>query len=390
MTELNSAQIIRETRQTKHYLAISSAELAFVAACPDLNDSEKLIWLTLADQCARDPHYSCTLSQSQIAQMVDKTTNTVGLAINNLRQKGFLKTQASASWGPLTYFLDLPEAGLKALQAAPIRKPLTPPSKTMDPSHKNEVPPPLKTMDTLIYNNINNKKHNHNLNAPNAEQAPSPHEPMQNADALICEFKKIIKEKYQHLPMPKRPKAAMSHFTDAEQQLINERQIALAAIHDGQKIKASQEQAAQFNQKLAEAKPVPPTRPQPENCKLLEFEFDNEYFLIEEKVKNQILQEIPRLYQQKQIQGDAAQKPIQTLLKEIFYYVAKAGSKALDACQLKRFFVARKLCLKGTWERPNGLERQASIQREQKWQQAKIAENKFAKEFTHSLVKSVA
>jgi len=116
MIELNSARIIRETRQTKHYLAISSAELRFVNAYKGLSDCEKLIWIAIADQCALDPEYSCTLSQSQIAELVDKTIKTVGTAISKLRALGFLKTE-TISFGPLSYFLTLPQEGLDALLA---------------------------------------------------------------------------------------------------------------------------------------------------------------------------------------------------------------------------------------------------------------------------------
>ena len=399
MVESNATRVIRETRQTKYYLAISIAELQYVSKSKLLNATEKLIWINIASKTALDPNLSSSLTQNQIAEMVGKGPDAVYRAIRTLKFHGFLKSSYETGANASIYYLSLPAEGLEVLKGAPNRT-----VTSADPEKNQATPckyagtPPANSHPLLIINNINNKNTNHNLDVPKAahdsEPESKPIEPrhitVSNADALIREFKKIIQEKYQHLPMPKRPRAAMSHFTDAEKQLINERQIALAAIHDGQKIKASQEQAAQFNQKLAEAKPVPPTRPQPTNCKLLEFEFDNEYFLIEEKVKNQILQEIPRLYQQKQIQGDSAQKPIQTLLKEIFYYVSKVASKALDACQLKRFYIARKLCLNGSWERPKGLERQASIQREQKWQQDKLNEYKGAKSFMNDFVKNVA
>lgn len=96
------------------------------------------------------------------------------------------------------------------------------------------------------------------------------------------------------------------------------------------------------------------------------------------------------IYHQKKILGEAAHRPIKALMLEIFFYVAKAGSKTLDACQLKRFHTARKLCQKGAWERPNGLERQASIIREQNWRQAKIQENKSAKTVMATLEQRVA
>ncbi len=220
---------------------------------------------------------------------------------------------------------------------------------------------------------------------------PTPQNPdVQDADALLCDFKNLIQEKYAHLPVFKRAGAALSHFTEAQKRAISERQLELTAITDGQKIQAERVQAQRFAEKLVEATPVPASRPQPADCKLVEFEFENEYFLIEEKVKNQILSQIPQLHSQKKILGEAAHRPIKALMMEIFFYVAKSGSKTLDACQLKRFHTARKLCQKGAWERPNGLERLASIHRERQWQQAKVDENRAAKAFTQEFMQNVA
>jgi hypothetical protein len=395
MIELNSARIIRETRQTKYYLGISSAELHFVGSYKDLSDCEKLIWIMIADHCALDPHFSCILTQGQIAVMVNKTTNTVGTAISRLRALGFLRTE-SVSYGPLSYFLTLPQAGLESLLAAPTRKSTTPPLKTMDPSPENRGSPPLKTMDLLIYNNkINNINHNHDSHSdipaiPNIEPITSSEADMQDADALVCDFKKIIQEKYQHLPVFKRDQAAFTHFDANKKILICKRQIELAAISERQKIQIEQVQQQRFNEKLAQATPVPESRPKPADCKLLEFEFDNEYFLVEEAVKDQILNQIPRLHSQRKITGEASKKPLNTLIKEILYYVTKAGSMALDSCQRKKFFIAKKLCEKGVWERPNGLERQASIHREQQWQKAKKQENRTSTAFAQELGLKIA
>ncbi len=387
MGDLTCAKIIRDTRQTKHYLPISSAELRYLAAYRALSDGEKIIWLLIADCCALDENYACTLTQGQIADMTDKAIVTVARAITNLRNHGFLKTTAN-SHGALTYYLTLPQSAIDALLSAPDRKSKEDLSKTTYPSIVNDRSPLSKTIDILILNNnINNKKHNHDAHS---DFSPTQNPHVLDADALICDFKNLIQEKYTHLPVFKRAQAALSHFTEAQKRAISERQLEITAITDGQKIQAERAQAQRFSEKLVEATPVPPSRPQPADCKLVEFEFDNEHFLVEEKVKNQILSQIPNLYHQKKILGEAVQKPIKALIKEILFYVAKAGSKTLDACQLKRFHTARKLCQKGAWERPNGLERQASIAREQQWQQAKIQENKFAKTWINNLEQRVA
>jgi hypothetical protein len=397
MVELNSARIIREARQIKYYCPLSDAEMDFIFEHEKLTDSEKLIWLKIAQKSALDPNFSCLLTLKQIAAMVRKMPDTIYRAIRNLKNLGFLEGSYEHGDKATKYLLTLPVEGLEVLQAAPQRKKLGEQTKSPYTSEKNpgtpgelSDTPPDKNPPLLIYNNINNKKHNHNLNAPIAEPETLVENSVQNADALVCEFKKLIQEKYQHLTPPKRPRAARSHFSAAQLRIIDESLLELAAIEGGQQIQAAQTQVAQFTQKLAEATAVPESRPKPKNCKLVEFEFENEYFLVEDTVKDQILNEIPSLYHQKQIKGEAAKTPIKTLLKEILYYVAKAGSKALDACQLKRFFVARKLCKNGAWERPNGLERQASAHREQKWQKEKINEYKFAKEFTEKFITNVA
>jgi hypothetical protein len=210
---------------------------------------------------------------------------------------------------------------------------------------------------------------------------------MQNADALFCDYKNL-QEKYKNLPIRQQIQNMHAHFSPEERIKIYEHQRALDAVKATEMVTVSS--TPEFKAKLEQAAPVPPNRVNRSDIKLIEFEIEGELFLVEEEVRNKILNQIPNLYQQQKILGDARNKPINTLLKEIFYYVAKAGSKALDACQLKRFHTARKLCLKGAWERPNGLVRQASIISEQKRQQAKNAENKFAKEFTQKWIQGVA
>ena len=418
MVELNAAQIIITARQTKYYLAISAAEVAFVSKTKLLSDDEKLIWLNIATKSALDPTFSCFLTYRQIGEMVNKKPDTVYRAVSALKEKGFLDAQYDKNIHANLFSLKLPQEGLQAVMAAPTRgssekkypEPVniqtekntypsiklfnTPPDKNPIPLGNLSDTPPDKNPALLIYinNNNNNKKHNHDAHSDfSPVDNPVPETDVQDADALICDFTKIMQEKYQDLPVFKRSQAALSHFTDVQKRAINERQLELAAIAEGKKIQEAQAQAQQFNEQLAQAKPVTasPSAKLP-NGKLVEFEFDNERFIIDESVKDKILSQIPDLYNQNKILGEAGKKSLVNLLKEIFYFVAKAGSKTLDTCQLKRFYIARKLCLKGAWERPNGLVRQASINREQQWQQAKIAENKFAKAFTKEFMQNVA
>ena len=379
MSDFSCAKIIRDTRQKSYYLAISTAELQYVSKSTLLNTTEKLIWINIAAKSALDPNLACLLTQAQIAEMVGKSSDAVYRAIKSLKFHGFLHTHYQNGDQATVYSLALPEEGVSFLISAPARNQGAP-CKFADT-------PPAKTPTLLINNNINNKKHNHDAHS---DFSPTENPDVLDADALICDFKNLIQEKYTHLPVFKRPAAALSHFTEAQKRAISERQLELTAITDGQKIQAERAQAQRFAEKLVKAVSVPKSRPQPADCKLVEFEFENEHFLIEEKVKNQILSQIPQLHSQKKILGEAAHKPIKALMMEILIYVAKAGSKTLDACQLKRFHTARKLCQKGAWERPNGLERQASIIREQNWQQAKIQENKFAQQWMTSLEQRVA
>ena len=407
MVELNSARIIREARQTKPYFVMTYAESDFVATHPNLNGNEKFLWTRVAAKSAPDKDYSCILTQGQIAELVGMSLSVVRKAISNLRKHGFLETLSTLG-GPLKYFLTLPQKGLESILAVTNRKTAdelssknthqylenrVPPVQNELPPRPIQTTPPSKMNDLYnIYNNINNNKHNHDAHSdfsPVDNSTPET-DVQDDADALVCDFKNLMKEKYQSSLESRRAADALSHFTPEQQKIINNRVLELATISESQNNQSERSQEQRFVEKKTEGAPAPKTRPGPSEADLIAFEFDSENFLVEEIVKDKILSQIPELYNQKKIQGEAAQRPIDTLVKEIFFYVSKAGSKTLDTCQLKRFHVARKLCQKGAWERPNGLERQASIHREKQWQQAKIQENKFAQQWMTSLEQRVA
>ena len=401
MVESNAAKIIRATRQKSYYFVVSNAELEYVSKSRLLNSNEKLIWINFANKTALDSSLSCSLTQNQIAELIGKQSDSVYRAIKTLKFNGFLKAHYQNGDVATTYTLSLPEEGLAYLKSAPERgeagssERCIPPAKKQAPPCKNADTPPAKMHPLLINNNINNKNINHNLDAPKAahdsepESKPTepPHITVSNADALICEYENL-QEKYKHLSVMKRSQAMYAHFSQEDRIKMYNRRNELAAIEATKAIASKQNPA--FVEKLEQANPVPLVRTNQPNVKLVEFDFDGEHFLVEEQVKNQILNQIPNLYQQNKITGEAKNKSLKTLMSEIFYYVTKVASKVLDACQLKRFYIARKLCLNGSWERPKGLERQASIQREQKWQQDKLNEHKLAKAFMGGIVKSVA
>ena len=393
MVESNATRVIRETRQTKYYLAISIAELQYVSKSKLLNATEKLIWINIASKTALDPNLSSSLTQNQIAEMVGKGPDAVYRAIRTLKFHGFLKSSYETGANASIYYLSLPAEGLESLKDAQNRTVTSAdPEKNQATPCKNAGTPPANSHPLLINNN--NKNTNHNLDASKNAHDPKPEskptEPgyttVSNADALICEYENL-QEKYKHLPVMKRAQAINAHFSPNEIAKIYDRKREIAAIEATKALVSNPTPA--FFQKL-EVKPVPLIRTNQPNVKLVEFDFEGEHFLVEEQVKNKILNQIPNLYQQNKITGHAKNKSLKTLMAEIFYYVAKVVSKTRDACQLKRFYIARKLYLNGSWERPKGLQLQASIQREQKWQQEKHTENKLAKEFTESFIKNVA
>lgn len=411
MREQNqTAQIIINKRKSGYYSAFNECEIPFVSKCQGLSDGEKLIWINLAARTTMDANLSCRASLNQIAAMVGKKANTIYKSIKNLVSLGFLKSELDKEKRINIYYVLLPEDGLEALENAPNRgekQCAAEPKEAVnsDDSNNNVVQfkatepnsdknqplknirgdignisdPPLEKNHTLYIKNINNiKKHNihNNTKIENCN--------VQNADALILKFQREVEEVKRNNPSISLCKAnliAHQAFSEAERDQIHLALIEKSQREEMKKHKQQLESDA-FKKKLENSTPVPKTRAGSTNSSLVEMTFDGEHFLIEEEVKNQILGNIPKLYHSGKIKGEAASKPLKVLLKEILYYVAKAGSIATKpVCQLKRYFIARKICINGSWERPIGLAKDEIVARERKWQAEKRKEYETAKRY---------
>ena len=405
MVETNAARIMRDSTQNKFYVIFTDVIFEFVSNHPSLNSLEKLIWLNLARKSNLDPNYSCSLTQQQIASMVSVSYDTAYRAVRNLKKLGFLHVCFDDAQRINIFTPILPTEGLAVIENAPnrvgkgewIKRNISTtlrsdveelpkniqstPCRTADPLPvklqgspcKIAGTPPAK-MQALLLNNINNKHNNHNQ--PEAVRTTVLQD-VKNAEALVCDFENLQKQ-YQHLRPTERMRQVNSKFTQDEMQIISS---AIIEKHKAWELQERQEKLAsvEFQNKLYEAKPIPKEQAPHVQTKLVEFEFEGEHYLIEEAVKNQILHHIPELYHQQKIKGMAANKPLKTLLKEIFYYVAKAGSMLLaPVTQLKRYYIARKICLKGDWERPKGMALNEAISKENSWHSIKLNEMRTA------------
>ncbi len=413
---MQAHEIIINKRQNGYYAAFSEREITFVSQYKGLSAGEKLIWINLAAKTTLDANLSCLASQSQIAEMVGKVSNTIYKSLRNLVAHGFLRSEFDAQKRINTYFVILPKEGLEAIQDAPNRGekrlakdssvtfnletncgqtegnrdnvvlryekpidlPLANPLKNIRGGIgkiSGEPPEKYPNLNINIINNI--KKHNiHNTQ----DSKPL----VQNASALLLKFQKKIKEAKETNPNLSLCKANMfahSCFGEQENALIHQAIIWQAKELESEKNK-QREQSATFKQKLEASTRVPQSRVKNIKSNLVEMIYENEYFLIEEDVKNQILNNIPQLYRSGKIRGDAGGKPLPALIKEILFYVVKGGKIAAQPIsQLKRYYIARKICLNGGWERPIGLNRSEVIARENKWNAAKRKEIETARRY---------
>jgi hypothetical protein len=401
MPESTAAHIIREARQRKHYVSFTDAEFEYVSAHSALTATEKLIWLNIARKCTRDASLSCGLTHGQIAKMVGIKQDTSYRGIRTLKELGFLFASFDHDRQITIYSIRLPKEGLEVIQRAPNRgervvveqkESIFYPKNTAYPPDKNPVPPcissdtppafhpvppcissgtpPDKNPILLIVNNNINKHNNHNT----SEEGKTCHlEAMKNADALFCEFEKFQNENKQ-LPVAKRLQLYNARFTQEEMKSIHEHTQAKQKATELKEHLDQGELQSTVAPKLTAA-----SNSSAQSTSFIPYELDGERFFIEEAVKNKILDEIPRLHEQNKIPGEAGRKPIQVLLREIFFYVSKAGSMGQEPIgQQQRFYVARKICQKGAWERPKAMEKEKSIQREREWTKLKFEENRAA------------
>lgn len=206
---------------------------------------------------------------------------------------------------------------------------------------------------------------------------------MRNANALFLKFQEKIKEAKENNPniFPlAASKFAHSCFSDQENALIHQTIVLQARSIEAEENKLCAKPEV-LKQAPKSSTPAPEARRNTPQSHVIDMTFEGEQFFIEEKVKNKILAEFPKLYRSGEVKGEARHRPLPGLMHEIFYYVVKAGSMTPKPIpQLKRYHIARKVCLNGEWEKPAGLYRPEITARENKWSVAKRNEIDSAKQ----------
>lgn len=423
MLETTVARLVRDASQNKYYVIFPDIVFDKVSCSQTLTANEKLVWLNIARKIIREPNLSLVVTYQQIAEMVGLKLDSAYRVVKVLKEKGFLQSSTDMTKQRVTYTLGLPDEIVCAIENAPSRskgetreqiqrgdfpqrsdlsfvppklisidcgngleanKAEIPDLSDIDPSSIGSIsdsPPDQNPILLININNIN-KKHDHEKQFSATDKAHSPEG--KNASALVRDFENFHKE-YEHLQPVERMRRVSSHFSQEQMKVI------LDAITEKQKyLDSIQNQNESIASNLASCiykhKPIPEQQTQPSLDHCIKFDFGGESFYIEESVKEMILTQLPELFQNNKIKGEAADRPIKTLMTEILFYVTKSGNRKLTSDeQLKRFYIARKICLKGDWERPKGMTCQGSVQREERWRAAKLSEIRAAKLHLHAV-----
>jgi hypothetical protein len=312
----------------------------------------------------------------------------------------------------------------------------TPPGKISGgPPEKN---PPLININI---NKTNNNKHLDYLNA-DISTAGEATEGMTDADALVFEFQKTQKEIQLQAPDIRQLNAApLAHAAPEPQESVTSQKggeldaaesveaLLLSLANKAEEIRAQNPtigplkankqarkafseielasmdehvqttnpkspeaiktekpiQSAPEEQKPTEARTIEnpvqvtavPKKPSTEN--LVTLSIAGRCYLLEDSVKTMALSQLQQMHERGRIKGEAANKPLEALLGEVFYYIAKAGSSQKEATsQGSKLNTALHLLLKGNWQTPNGMVKQTIIAREQAWQRQKKAQGQYA------------
>jgi hypothetical protein len=85
------------------------------------------------------------------------------------------------------------------------------------------------------------------------------------------------------------------------------------------------------------------------------------------------------LFSANRITGDARQKSLANIYREVFFYLTKSGALSKEPIsQEGRLNTAISLLIRGRWQTPKGLAKQDSINRERSWEVQKKAEQHYA------------
>ncbi|MFO1259437.1 MAG: helix-turn-helix domain-containing protein [Gammaproteobacteria bacterium] len=423
-----SAQTIHSALRTGYFYRFQTEELAYISSHRELSDGEKLVWLNLSARAKQSETMSFAATQSQIALMVGKETNTVYKILKSLEAKGFLSSNHDALRRVTIFQVQLDAHGVVALEQAPKRGEFRPETKSVYPqqmtfrvgaecsrrrsvhevhdcgenregnnpeksavkgieirSVDNQNPTMKKfrvrpgnfsesdpeknhTLIKYINNNKNINKHLYHQDSELSTAEPAL--PMLDASALILQFQSTVKD-IQSQDSNLTPLKA----TFEARKLFSEEQLACIDHHH---LTTNPAQEAPQATKAESPKPEAPEIKKPLQSQLVSFQLEGQCYLVEESVKNKALSQLQSLHHNQCIKGEASNKSLLTLTSEVFYYLAKAGSTTdKSISQASRLNMAIHLLLKGDWQTPNGMMKQTIIEREQKWQREKKAQGRY-------------
>jgi hypothetical protein len=386
MSTINAtAPIVFGALQTGYYFRFHVDEIKHISAHERLSDGAKLVWINLAGYAKVNPDLSYFGTQAQIAKLVGKAPNTVQKLLRMLEDESFLMSSVDPVSQIKTYYVQLDADGLNKLKAAPRRGEygaqgevvaMRAIDNSIDPRKNIHTPPgkisggPPEKNPPLI--NINIKNNNKHLNHPSSDisTAAEATEAMIDADALVLRFDEAlesIKAKNPGIRQVKANQLAREQFTEQEMACITQ------YLRD--KDEPEKPQAIKTEKPVQTASA--PKKPLTEN--LVAFSIAGGCYLLEESVKTKALSQLQQMYERSSIKGEAANKQLETLIGEVFYYISKAGSLQKEAAsQSSKLNTAVCLLRKGNWQTPNGMVKQTIIAREQAWQRQKKVQGQYA------------
>lgn len=130
MQAYSLTRILNDARSLTRSIHVSLAEMLFVFSHSQLNEVDKILWLTLASHADRGS-FSCTFSYAQLSYCISQPHENVHRALKRLAAMGFIESGGLVeTFTPLlllqqfTLTVTLPLEGLLALKtAAKVKQP---------------------------------------------------------------------------------------------------------------------------------------------------------------------------------------------------------------------------------------------------------------------------
>jgi len=126
MQAYSLSRILNDARSLTRSIHVSLAEMLFVFSHSQLNEVEKILWLTLASHADRES-FSCTFSYAQLSHCIYQPHETVHRALKRLAAMGFIETEGLPEvFTPLAllathrFGLGFPLEGLLALKKSSV------------------------------------------------------------------------------------------------------------------------------------------------------------------------------------------------------------------------------------------------------------------------------